>query len=75
MMRANAAPGTAFSSPSQSPWYFACRSPLTSSLGEYSSPSMSSSRMTPISDPMLKNSMLSRSGMRPPSPTSRPAAR
>ncbi len=75
MMSAKAAPGTALSSPSQSPWYFACRSPLTSSLGEYSSPSMTSRRTTPISDPIWKNSRLSWSGMRPPSPTNRPAMR
>ena len=73
--RANAAPGSAFSSRSQSPENFACRSPLTSSVGEYSSPSMTSSRITPISEPMWKKSMLSRSGMRLPSPTNRPAIR
>ena len=47
----------------------------TSSLAEYSRPSMTSRRITPISAPTSMNSSLADSGTRPPCPKASPASR
>ena len=72
---ANAAPGTALNRASSIP---ALRERLrlpTSSSAEYSRPSMARSRMTPISAPTSKKSLLADISSAPPVPRTSPASR
>ena len=70
-----AAPGRALRAASTRPAGYWVLRLETRSLAVYSRPSMSSSRMTPISAPIATNSSLVPSGSSPPSPKASPASR
>ena len=69
------APGAALATMSITPAGACWRRLVVSSAAEYSKPNSNSSSTTPISAPIEMNSSLASSGIKPPSPTSRPASR
>ena len=74
-INASAAPGIAFRTPSMTPIGAWLRMLALSSSAEYSKPSMSRSRMTPMSAATLTNSRLADSARNPPWPKANPAKR
>ncbi len=74
-IRARAAPGTALSSPSSTPIGACARRLVRSSSAEYSRPSMTSSKITPMSAATCTKSWLADSDSTPPCPKHSPASR